>query len=145
MLNFSKGFTLNTRIHQFYSNFSLGHQLVHQTYIIHSYNYKDKIKNYKNTPKLILANPLYTLILVAFLVLLLPCVHQNANPVYCDAYAHRHVHLPVNPVCCDAPPCPRYPLICCTTSTSMSFWWSRSMAAVEIIFKILLGLMWSKP
>ncbi|KAG5143886.1 hypothetical protein AAZX31_07G212400 [Glycine max] len=53
-------------------------------------------------------------------MLLLPCVHQNANPVCYDAHAHRRVHLLVNPVCCDALPCPGYPLICCTTSTE--FW-----------------------
>ncbi|KAG5010943.1 hypothetical protein JHK87_019458 [Glycine soja] len=56
----------------------------------------------------------------AFPMLLLPCVHQNANPVCYDAHAHRRVHLLVNPVCCDALPCPGYPLICCTTSTE--FW-----------------------
>jgi len=38
------GFTLNTRTYQFHSNFALGHQLAHQKYIIHSYDYKDRIK-----------------------------------------------------------------------------------------------------
>ena len=37
-------FTLNTRTHQFHNNFASGHQFARQTYIIHSYNYKDKIK-----------------------------------------------------------------------------------------------------
>jgi len=51
--------------------FLLGHQLVHQTYIIHSYNYKDKIKNYENTPKLIPIDSLW-----------IPThVHSNSN---CD-------------------------------------------------------------
>ena len=37
-------FTLNTRTHQFHSNFTSKHQLTCQTYIIHNYNCKDRIK-----------------------------------------------------------------------------------------------------
>jgi len=48
---FFLGFTLSPRTHQFHNNFSLGHQLVHQTYIIYSYNCKDRINICRNTPK----------------------------------------------------------------------------------------------
>ena len=34
-----------------YNNFSSGHQLVYQTYIIYSYNCQDRIKICRNTPK----------------------------------------------------------------------------------------------